>query len=275
MATLTCTDKKRKLEEYEVIEEVEEECEGGYIDMPTLKKRKLDNSEISILDIIMDTTIDNIFGHGNEMDTKQLEGVSDKLESMQNAIKIRIMNSISFANLNVAEMQEYLLKFVECTYAKVNENEREDYGLTIRDLNTNGKFLIGPNKTALIFECYLHQGCEVEGNISMDKLWNVEIENFECKNVNINLSEIERLVKESGIKGIGNQMTKSNSNKNNGNDSEEYFKFTFVLSTICLNLIEEKSNENCWYGCINDLHLIAIEDALKCGDEVFEDVCWS
>eukprot|EP01084_Bolivina_argentea_P169108 293176_1 len=246
---------------------------------PATKKRKLENEEVKeqynnsqlcTLDTIINTSIDDILG--NEMDTEKLEAVSVKLQLLQNAIKIRIMNSISFTNMDTDEIQEYLMKFIECTDASVDDDDRQGYGMWICDVTTNGTFKIGPNKTELTFKCNLSQNYEITGDISMGNLWSLEIESCEPKDVNINLSEIKKLVKESGIKGIGTGNT--NNNNNGDKEHEEYYKFTLFLSEICFRLIEETSKESCWYGSVNDLDLYALWDKLKCGDEELKDLYW-
>eukprot|EP01083_Nonionella_stella_P157942 513351_1 len=230
--------------------------------IPPSKKRKLDldteqlgddYKEQCVMDTILSTPIDAIFGN-RTTDTNQLEEFAKKLELIQDATKIQIMNSLnSFDTMDSDEIRETLEKFIICISAKVDSEESESYNAGYyRNVSSQGQFAIGPNKQSLEFSCDLYgEGSMISGSVTFGQIWKSELDDGH-PSTEVNLDEVKKLVEKSGIKGIGN---KSRENTNIKQDCYGYDKFANDLIEICLDLVSENSDEGCWYGDIPEVDL--------------------
>eukprot|EP01084_Bolivina_argentea_P116722 207340_1 len=166
----------------------------------------MEQSTATVAASILNSDIDDIFGNVC-MNTNQLDELSKKLALLQNETKQRLMNSISFDDIDItthSDSQNKLEKFINCTKSHVENGDAEtDLSYNYFHVNSEGTFEIGPNKTKLHFYCSVgdHEG-DKDGEISFGDLWSVELPKRH-NSVNVDLESIKKLVKVSGIKGIG------------------------------------------------------------------------
>ena len=102
-------------------------------------------------------------------------------------------------------------------------------------VTSEGKFLVGPNQAKLRFiSCICTHDGDNGGFVELGDLWQVHLNMFDDHESIINLDNIKKFVKNSGIKGVGVH------NKNrNRKDYYGYYDFTYDLTMICLGLVKQ------------------------------------
>ena len=161
-----------------------------------------------MLQLILNSEMKDLLDSMSSLDTDQLDVLSEKLKTLQNAVSVQSMNAIRFDQLDdLTDRKERLCKlrrFVVCNKSDISGGF-VDPGNNYCHYKSSGEFQVGPNKLELRFECDVG---DVEGDqngtIDFGGLWGYELEYGDREGPELWIEKcfIKDCVVYSGIKGV-------------------------------------------------------------------------